>query len=122
LKKFELWNHVVENENIILGEPMGYFEFQKLISESKAVFTDSGGIQEETTFQKVPCVTLRKSTERPITAEIGSNTLINLNPKEVQEQMDLLEAGSYKEGGIPYMWDGNTTGRILDIIDEQIFS
>ncbi len=121
LKKFDLWNTILEKENIILGEPMGYFEFQKLIAESKAVFTDSGGIQEETTFQRVPCITLRKSTERPITSEIGSNTLINLNPKEVEEQMHLLESGNYKEGEIPDLWDGKTTERILDIIDQEIF-
>jgi len=121
LKKFDLWNTILENENIILGEPMGYFEFQKLISESKAVFTDSGGIQEETTFQKVPCVTLRKSTERPITSEIGSNTLIHLDPKEVQKQLDLLESGNYKEGKIPDLWDGRTTERILDIIEKELF-
>ena len=121
LKKFKLWDRLSTLENIVQSEPMGYFEFQKLIHGSKAVFTDSGGIQEETSFRKVPCVTLRKSTERPITAKIGSNTLINLSTEEVKEQLALIETGQYKEGRIPELWDGNSTARILDIINEAVF-
>ena len=101
---------------------MGYFEFQKLIANSKAVFTDSGGIQEETTFRQIPCVTLRKSTERPITTDIGSNTLIGLDLNQVIEALNQIETGGYKKGEVPKYWDGCTTERILDIVDEQIFS
>ncbi|MEM7161995.1 MAG: UDP-N-acetylglucosamine 2-epimerase (non-hydrolyzing) [Bacteroidota bacterium] len=121
LKKFGLWDKVENNPKLILGEPMGYFEFQKLIAESKAVFTDSGGIQEETTFRQVPCITLRKSTERPVTSVMGSNTLINLIESEVAEQMQTIESEGYKKGEIPPLWDGKTTERILAILDEELF-
>ena len=109
-------------KNLILADPMGYFQFQKLIADSKAVFTDSGGIQEETTYRCVPCVTLRKSTERPVTITVGSNTLIGLDTGEVSELLKQIEEGNYKKGEIPKYWDGHTTERILDIVDEQIFS
>jgi len=120
LKKLELWQEVERISNLIIVEPMGYFEFQKLIAESKAVFTDSGGIQEETTFRLVPCVTLRKSTERPITTDIGTNSLIYLSVSEVEEQIECIEGGQYKKGKIPKFWDGKSTERILSILRDEL--
>ena len=122
ITKYGLTAELGSVENLLLAEPMGYFEFQNLIASSKAIFTDSGGIQEETTFQKVPCITLRKSTERPITTDVGTNTLVDFSLDGVIELISQLEKGDYKKGDIPKYWDGDTTERILNIIDEQLFA
>lgn len=95
-------------------EPAGYFEFQKLIKYAKVVLTDSGGIQEETTFRQVPCLTLRENTERPVTIEIGTNTLVTINPDEILGYIQQIQNNTYKKGIIPDLWDGKATERILD--------
>jgi len=94
-------------------------DFLNLWSKSKFVITDSGGIQEETTALKIPCFTLRESTERPITIEIGSNTLI-------KDDYDLLIKGiedvlnnKYKKSSIPELWDGNTAKRIIEVLKNE---
>lgn len=105
-------------KNIILSEPLGYFDFQKLIATSKMVLTDSGGIQEETTFRGVPCLTLRENTERPITIDEGTNTLVPFEFHILQKYIDQILEGSYKSGKTPELWDGKATERILKhIID-----
>ena len=76
------------NDNIVITEPVGYIDFMKLIGNSIGVITDSGGIQEKTTFMQVPCLTIRPNTERPITNEIGTNTLLPLNQKLVLEHVE----------------------------------
>ena len=108
----------VTNENIILTEPVGYIDFMKLIGNSKGVITDSGGIQEETTFMQVPCLTIRPNTERPVTNEIGSNTLLGLNKTAILKHVQEINLGSYKKGEIPEKWDGNATDRIVEVIDD----
>ncbi|MDX1638752.1 MAG: UDP-N-acetylglucosamine 2-epimerase (non-hydrolyzing), partial [Balneolaceae bacterium] len=75
-EKFDLLTELKDNKALILAGPMDYFSFQKLIKKSRFVITDSGGIQEETTFRQVPCLTLRPNTERPATTSLGSNTLV----------------------------------------------
>lgn len=100
--------------NLKIIEPAGYFEFQKLIKYSKAVLTDSGGIQEETTYRRVPCLTLRENTERPVTVEIGTNTLVNIEPNEILGYIQQIQNGTYKKGSVPELWDGKATERILD--------
>ncbi|MBL4703091.1 MAG: UDP-N-acetylglucosamine 2-epimerase (non-hydrolyzing) [Flavobacteriales bacterium] len=107
-------------ENLISTEPLGYFEFQKLIKHAAFVLTDSGGIQEESTFRQVPCLTLRSNTERPSTVDIGSNTLVNFNLEELTERIEQIENGSYKTSAIPPFWDGKTTERILEVISETL--
>lgn len=106
-------------ENIILTEPLGYFDFQKLIATCKMVLTDSGGIQEETTFRGKPCLTLRENTERPITITKGTNTLVPFEFEILQKYINQILEGSYKTGEVPELWDGKATERILEIISAQ---
>jgi len=104
------------NDNIIITEPVGYIDFMKLIGDSRGVITDSGGIQEETTFMQVPCLTIRPNTERPITNEIGTNTLLPLDQNLILEHVEQISNGAYKAGQIPEKWDGNATDRIVEVI------
>jgi UDP-N-acetylglucosamine 2-epimerase (non-hydrolysing) len=108
--------HLIESNQIILCEPQGYLDFMKLISSAKGVVTDSGGIQEETTFLGVPCLTVRNNTERPITAEVGTNTLLELNEDLIIRQVNSILNGTYKKGVVPELWDGKSSERIVDAI------
>ena len=94
---------------------MDYFTFQKLMSKSYGVITDSGGIQEETTFLNVPCVTLRENTERPVTIDLGTNTLLGFDPPKV---MEAIYGAQNKSGKKPPLWDGMSSERIVQKIDE----
>jgi UDP-N-acetylglucosamine 2-epimerase (non-hydrolysing) len=105
---------ISSNKKLILTEPLDYFAFQKLISDCKFVITDSGGIQEETTFRKVPCLTLRPNTERPSTITLGTNELVPFDVKVVRKKIDAIVAGKHKQGTIPPFWDGDSTRRILE--------
>lgn len=116
LEEFGLEKKIKSNSRLILTEPMDYFSFQKLIRECNIVLTDSGGIQEETTFRRVPCITLRPNTERPSTLEIGSNTLMPFDIEKIEHKIEEIEHGSYKKGEVPPLWDGKSTERILKII------
>jgi UDP-N-acetylglucosamine 2-epimerase (non-hydrolysing) len=100
--------------NLHTVEPLGYLEFNYLVERAKCVITDSGGITEETTVMKVPCITLRDNTERPETVTIGTNELIGTNPKAIAPALKKLFAGGWKKGAIPQWWDGNTATRIVD--------
>lgn len=98
-----------------LIEPVGYLDFLSLQADAKAVLTDSGGIQEETTYLGVPCFTLRDNTERPITISEGTNTLLGLDPARIAEVPDLLgEAAS--PAGPPPLWDGHAAERAADVV------
>ena len=103
-------------EQIILIEPLRYLEFMYLVTHANAVITDSGGIQEETTYLRVPCLTLRSTTERPETISIGTNILIGDNMDLLRGSLQQILAGKWKEGGIPDFWDGKTGNRIIDIL------
>src|SRR5690554_4719148 len=102
--------------NLHIVDPMGYLEFNYLVKNSKAVITDSGGITEETTVMGIPCITLRDNTERPETITIGTNELIGTNPEALRPTLEKLFAGNWKKGGIPELWDGKATERILGVI------
>lgn len=104
--------------NLIIVEPLGYLEFNYLVQNSFAVITDSGGITEETTVMGIPCLTLRDNTERPETITIGTNELVGTNPENIRPYMDMLFAGEWKKGGIPELWDGNASVRIIDKLIE----
>lgn len=104
-----------EYENLYIIEPLGYLQFIHLVRRSKFVVTDSGGIQEETTYLKIPCLTVRPNTERPITILVGSNKLIKLGQIE-KEVTEILE-GRAKKGNIPKFWDGKTAERIVETLD-----
>jgi UDP-N-acetylglucosamine 2-epimerase (non-hydrolysing) len=106
----------IEAKNLYCVEPMSYLEFNYLVEKAKCVITDSGGITEETTVMRVPCITLRENTERPETITIGTNELIGTNPAAIAPALQKLFAGEWKKGAIPQLWDGKTAKRIVDIL------
>lgn len=116
MTKYGLLDDLKACNNIIMTEPLGYFEFQKLIKHSTAVITDSGGIQEETTYRQVPCLTARENTERPSTIKEGTNTLVKFDIADISLYLNQIINGTYKKGQIPKYWDGQTTSRILEIL------
>lgn len=118
LQEFDLFSKVEANKMVILSEPLDYFSFQQLIANCLLVVTDSGGIQEETTFKQVPCLTLRNNTERPSTVDLGSNKLMQFDVDEVMKEVESIKKGSFKKGTIPPLWDGKATDRILEIISK----
>lgn len=101
-------------------EPLGYLDFLKLQSEAYLVLTDSGGIQEETTYLGIPCITMRENTERPATVDVGSNTICGTDPKRITEAALQAIDGTIKKGGVPKLWDGKTAIRIVDILMEKL--
>jgi UDP-N-acetylglucosamine 2-epimerase (non-hydrolysing) len=111
----------IKNSNLHLIEPLGYLGFNYLVVNAKAVITDSGGITEETTVLGVPCMTLRDNTERPETITVGTNELIGTNPKAIGPAMKILFEGNWKKGGIPELWDGKTSERIVEKLLEILY-
>jgi UDP-N-acetylglucosamine 2-epimerase (non-hydrolysing) len=103
-------------ERLHLLEPVGYVEFLSLVAGSAGVLTDSGGIQEETTFLGLPCFTLRSTTERPITVSMGTNVLLGLAPERIAEVPTLIEAAREREAAVPPLWDGKASERIADVL------
>ncbi len=116
LQRFGLWEALSSLPGLTLTEPLDYFAFQKLIAHARLLITDSGGIQEETTYRGVPCLTLRPNTERPSTVELGTNTLVSFDPEEVMQYVGQILAGTYKQGRIPPLWDGHSTERVVDVL------
>lgn len=102
--------------NIHIVEPMSYLEFNFLVSNSKAVITDSGGITEEATVYGIPCLSVRDNTERPETCEIGTNELVGSYPKNIKDSLVKLFGGKWKKGSTPHLWDGNAASRIVEQI------
>ncbi|MBS1492806.1 MAG: UDP-N-acetylglucosamine 2-epimerase (non-hydrolyzing) [Bacteroidetes bacterium] len=101
------------SDKFIITDPLSYLEFIYLVKNSFAVITDSGGIQEETTVMKIPCVTLRKNTERPETVTEGTNILAGIDTYKFKPYFQKLFSGKWKKGGIPKFWDGKTSPRIV---------
>jgi UDP-N-acetylglucosamine 2-epimerase (non-hydrolysing) len=113
MEKFGLADRLDQAKNLIMTEPLGYLEFIQLMSNATAILTDSGGIQEETTYLGVPCLTFRDSTERPITVTLGTNQLLSdLDPKKTYAALKEILAGKVKKGSIPPLWDGKAAERI----------
>lgn len=115
IKNFGLQKMVDEMQNLFLIEPVGYFDFLKLQMEAKFILTDSGGIQEESTYFGVPCLTLRPQTERPITIWEGTNQLVKLRTADIVRAADQILLDNIKKGRIPKFWDGKTAQRIVNI-------
>jgi UDP-N-acetylglucosamine 2-epimerase (non-hydrolysing) len=104
-----------------LIDPVGYVEFLGLVADAAGVLTDSGGIQEETTFLGVPCFTLRDNTERPVTLELGTNVLLGLRPERIAELPELIYAARAKAGSAPPLWDGTAAERVADVLASHAF-
>ncbi len=109
--------------------PLGYLEFLRLLtgaqmvltdSGAQMVLTDSGGIQEETTALGVPCLTLRDSTERPITVAEGPNTIVGTDPASIESAVEKLRASPASEARRPELWDGHAAERIMDILERDL--
>lgn len=101
---------------VIVTEPCGYVDFLALMKNAVCVITDSGGIQEETTALRIPCVTARTTTERPITTEIGTNVLVPPEPEAITVAVRRVLQGNHKHGQVPELWDGHAAERIVSII------
>jgi len=104
------------SDNIKCIDPLGFMEALFLWMDASVVITDSGGLQEETTGLGVPCFTIRENTERPITIEEGTNTLLGNSPEKIIEAFETFKAGYRKKGTIPELWDGKASERIVDIL------
>jgi len=104
---------------VLLAEPLGYLEFLSLVASARAVLTDSGGIQEETTYLGIPCFTLRDNTERPITCSLGTNTLLGLDPERIAEIPELLRGRVERSGQVPPLWDGHAAQRLVAVLRER---
>jgi UDP-N-acetylglucosamine 2-epimerase (non-hydrolysing) len=105
-----------QHPGLLLSEPLGYLDFLSLLADAGAVLTDSGGIQEETTFLGIPCFTLRDNTERPITITAGTNTLLGLDPATIDQIPTALAGSSRERRDPPPLWDGHASQRIADVI------
>ncbi len=103
-------------DNIHMVDPLPYFEFNYLVKHSKCVLTDSGGITEEATYMDIPCITLRETTERPETVDVGSNELVGTDISAISSAMAKLMAGDWKKGSVPEKWDGAASVRIVDVL------
>lgn len=118
-KEFGLYHRIVSDRKLVCTDPLDYFAFQKLIKECSFILTDSGGIQEESTFRQKPCLTLRPNTERPVTVDVGTNTLLPFDLDLIKQYIFEIENGIYKKGKIPKLWDGRATERILNVISNS---
>ena len=103
-------------EKLHLSEPLPYIEFLALQSRAAVVITDSGGIQEETTYLGVPCLTLRNNTERPVTVTLGTNVIVGQERDKLSSELSKIVAGRAKRGTIPPLWDGHAGERIADVL------
>lgn len=115
MKEFDLLDALGHSGNVVLTEPKDYFSFQRLIADACFVITDSGGVQEETTFRGIPCFTLRPNTERPSTILEGTNILVTF--EGVQQAVSGMTPASKK---VPALWDGKATERIISVLEKVL--
>ena len=108
----------IDASNLDLREPLPYIEFLSLQRRATAVVTDSGGIQEETTYLKVPCLTLRSNTERPVTITMGTNILVGQDGATLRAELAKILEGKQKQGTVPPLWDGRAGHRIAEILNK----
>ncbi len=124
LRKFDLWKKLGRSPAVHLMPPEAYLEFLYLMKNAALVVTDSGGVQEETTFLNIPCLTYRPSTERPVTTESGTNRLVYNESAEIIATMahSMINRGNTSEHHIPPLWDGHAADRIANILTHELYT
>ncbi len=120
LTQFQFDHRIAKAKNLRLIEPLGYLDFLKLMNHASLVLTDSGGIQEETTVLGIPCLTLRRNTERPVTVEIGTNVLVGMDTDRIVEESFKILDGHSRQGQVPPLWDGQAAQRIVAILAQRL--
>jgi UDP-N-acetylglucosamine 2-epimerase (non-hydrolysing) len=115
----EFFSTVAGKHGIVLLEPLGYLEFLSLMCDARLVLTDSGGIQEETTVLGIPCLTLRHNTERPVTIEHGTNTLVGTSKERIVEAGRAVLRRHSSPRRTPDLWDGHAAERIVDVLERH---
>jgi UDP-N-acetylglucosamine 2-epimerase (non-hydrolysing) len=118
LEDFGLWQALRKAPGLHVIEPLGYVEFMNLVCGASLTITDSGGLQEETTYLGIPCLTLRTTTERPITLTEGTNRLVST--VELVPAVDQILAGQWPHGRKPQLWDGKTATRVAADIHRRL--
>ncbi len=116
IQAFGLQEKIDSYKQLYFIEPLGYLQFINLVKNARFALTDSGGIQEETTYLNIPCLTVRPNTERPVTVWEGSNKLIKIG--EIEDEVDLILASKGKVGKAPKFWDGETAQRIVEVLEK----
>ena len=116
IDRFGLAERMAAAPGIIQTEPLGYLDFLALSSQAKLAVTDSGGLQEESTVLGIPCLTARFNTERPVTVEQGTSTLVGNDPQKLRAGLRAVLDGTYKQGRCPELWDGHAAERIAQVI------
>jgi UDP-N-acetylglucosamine 2-epimerase (non-hydrolysing) len=118
LQEFALLDDITRSPAIRVTEPLGYIEFMSLVMRSTIAITDSGGVQEETTYLGIPCATLRENTERPITLSEGTNRLVQAGNLVAAAREAL--AGRWSRGARPALWDGHAAQRAAASLRQQL--
>ena len=116
IERFGLAEKLDAASRIVQLPPLGYLDFLCLTSQARVIVTDSGGLQEESTALGIPCLTARPNTERPITVEEGTSTLVDNDPLRLQQCLRAVLDGTYKQGRCPELWDGRAAVRIAEIL------
>lgn len=116
LEAFGLARHLSQPNGLMMVEPLGYLDCLSLTSQARVIVTDSGGLQEESTALGIPCLTMRDNTERPITVEQGTSTLIGSDPLRLEQCLTEVLEGRYPPGQCPGLWDGRAASRIAALL------
>ena len=111
----------IQSSIIYLLPSLPYLDFLRMMANCKAVLTDSGGIQEETTFLRIPCLTMRKNTERPVTIELGTNQLVGLEREPIIASLHRIMSGARRDASTPPLWDGHAAERVVDILSDNLW-
>jgi UDP-N-acetylglucosamine 2-epimerase (non-hydrolysing) len=119
-RKFGFLDMLGAEKGVRLVEPMGYFDFVGLVAGCKLVVTDSGGIQEETTYLGIPCLTMRANTERPSTVSVGTNVLVGSDLNRLRSELEKIADGKFRKGSVPPLWDGRAAERIVTDIEAYL--